>query len=457
MIEQSVRELNDQRARTGEAVEVDKEPVPIHYKDDKPKKLRQVAADHSDYHRKQDPEFQHMVKIGADPEKLLAMAKDPEEVRRLTGWTAAEAKEYARTGAMPPQKIGLVKETTRGRELRDPLLEHYSAADTLDEPLSPRQAAREIGNFRQELAAQQEALRQEVEGAEARVEQQREQARVESEQRAAQEQYDRQQAEAQRQQALQQRQADDAERIRVAQLEWQQQAGAEEKQWLDADQKWNAWAAQIPEMMSHEALAHTQKTNPQRWAQLQQEIARYQAFLKSGRARLAEIGETKQLREHAIATRQTQAMQAAYRQYAESEDGKAHDLIAREIPAYKTEEGRRAIKQASRTMLKNLGLTDQHIKQVWADGAPINLRSAPAQAIMAKAAAYDLAVARARDVQNNRAPLPQVQKPGVYRPRGAGDAETVLSLQRQLDNSSGNAALKIATKLQQAKRAAGRL
>jgi hypothetical protein len=172
-------------------------------------------------------------------------------------------------------------------------------------------------------------------------------------------------------------------------------------------------------------------------------------------ARLAELGETKQLRQHAVATHQTQAAQQAYRQYSEAEDAKARELITREIPQYKTEEGRRAISQAGRAMLKNLGLNDRHIAEVWSEGRAVNLRSAPAQAILAKAAAYDLAVARAREAQ--KAPIPQVQKPGTYRPRGAGAAESVRALESQLADAKGNQSVKIAAQLTRARRAAGLL
>jgi hypothetical protein len=75
---------------------------------------------------------------------------------------------------------------------------------------------------------------------------------------------------------------------------------------------------------------------------------------------------------------------------------------------------------------------------------------------MAKAAAYDLAVARAREAQ--KAGVPPVQRPGVARPRGAGAAENVRALQAQLANAKGgNQSLKIAAQLTRAKRAAGML
>jgi hypothetical protein len=124
-VRESVKAINEQRARAGTAVEVDRAPVRIRYphrgrdeepetyKDAEPKKLRQVAADTADFHRTEDAEFQHMVRLGANPSELLARIKDPEQIRELTGWTVAEAREYARTGQMPPVPIGVIDEKKR--------------------------------------------------------------------------------------------------------------------------------------------------------------------------------------------------------------------------------------------------------------------------------------------------------------------------------------------------------
>jgi hypothetical protein len=301
------------------------------------------------------------------------------------------------------------------------------------------------------LAAQQERLRQEIEGAEARVEQQREAERTESEQRAAQEKYNAEQAESQRQQALLQRQADDAERVRIAQLEFQANASNEERAIVDHLQKWDAWAKKTPEMMSYSALNHTKQTNPQRWAAIEKEALRAQQAFQVGQKRLAELNEARQLRQHAVAMQQQEAAQAAYQQISVQEDAKAHEAISKELPAYKTEAGRKAISEASRNLLKSVGLNDQHIRQVWSEGQPVYLRSAAAQQILAMAAAYRLAAARAREAQ--KAPVPQALKPGMARPRGAGGAELVRSLERQLAGETGNQALKTSVKLAQARRA----
>jgi hypothetical protein len=371
-----------------------------------------------------------------------------------SGWTDAEAKEYARTGEVPPQRIGLVQDdgfggaklTKEGNlELRDPLGDRGLP----DEALTPRQAAKEQKHFREALAAQQEQQRQEIEGAGQRIEAQREAERVEAEGRVEQERLAREAAENQRV-AEQQR---EAERIRVAQLEWNNQASTEERAWIDHLQKCDAWLKQIPEAHSWDAWNATLKSNPGRAAQLQQEFQRLGKTVEAGQKRLAELGQTRQLRQHAVATHHAQAMQQSYRQYSEAEDSKAEQLISRDLPQYKTKEGRAAISRASRDMLKNLGLTDAHINQVWADGAPINLRSAPAQAVMAKAAAYDLAMARSREVQKKSLSSSwPAHSPGVGRPRGAGDLAEIRGLEKQLNSASGTKALKIATKLTQLRR-----
>jgi hypothetical protein len=458
-IRQATRETVKKRREANYEIEdAAREPVKIHYEDDRTfsgyKGFKEAVKDQSDRHKTEHPDFQFAVKTtGKTPQEMLERLKDIEFLK-TSGLSHEEAVQYSRTLEMPPQRIGLIKtDGYQNQELREPLGDR-PASLSADEALTPRQAAREQATFRQALAAEQERLRAEVASAEERIEQQHAQELQEQLKAAAQADAD-QQAEAQRQQALQQRQADDAERVRVAQLEWQHNATNEERKLVDTWNKWEQWAKQTPEMMSFDALKLTQQTNPQRWAQLQKHMQTALQTKGAIEARLREIGETKQLRQHAVATQQQQAAQAAYRQYAESEDAKALEMISQELPQYKTPEGKRAIGRQGRALLKNLGLTDQHIAQVWDNGAPINLRSAPAQAILAKAAAYDLAVARAREVQ--KAGVPPVQRPGVARPRSAGAAENVRALQAQLENAKGNQSLKIAAQLIRAQRAAGML
>jgi hypothetical protein len=116
-----------------------KDQEPETYKDAEPKKLRQVAADTADYHRIDDPDFKRMTALGADPAELLARIKDPERVRQLTGWTDAEAKEYARTGRMPTEKMGTIRVDGFGNlipmePLGDRPASELSAEETLNVP-----------------------------------------------------------------------------------------------------------------------------------------------------------------------------------------------------------------------------------------------------------------------------------------------------------------------------------
>jgi hypothetical protein len=156
--EKSVKALNEQRARTGEAVEIgeghDRNPVRMRYREPGQKTLRQASKDVSDYHRLQKDDAQFLLKQGMTPNETLDLAKNEEGMRSL-GYTPEQARQWA-AGQEPPVPIGLVDE----REgLKAPLRDFETARDDLDEPLSVREATRQQTNFRQALAQQQEALR----------------------------------------------------------------------------------------------------------------------------------------------------------------------------------------------------------------------------------------------------------------------------------------------------------
>jgi hypothetical protein len=83
-IRASVRELNKQREREGTAGEIP-EPTPLRYSDDKPKKLRQVVKDTSDYHRLEKPDAQFLIQQkGMAPREVLDLARDKEWTRSVT-------------------------------------------------------------------------------------------------------------------------------------------------------------------------------------------------------------------------------------------------------------------------------------------------------------------------------------------------------------------------------------
>jgi hypothetical protein len=178
-IRESVRELNKKREREGTLVEEPAEPVKLrYYKSDEPetykgaarKSLREASKAVSDYHRLEKPDAQFVIKQGMSPRDVLDLAKNEEWTRNVTGWSHEEVAGYARTGEPPPTKIGLIDDR---KGLKAPLRDHDQIFTTptkdgisADEVFkNPRDAAREVSNFREVLRQEQERLRAEVEGA----------------------------------------------------------------------------------------------------------------------------------------------------------------------------------------------------------------------------------------------------------------------------------------------------
>jgi hypothetical protein len=193
------------------------------------------------------------------------------------------------------------------------------------------------------------------------------------------------------------------------------------------------------------------ETNPARLQQLQQEHARNNA----ARAQLAKHQQDRQLREHVLGQHFAQQATAQRAAWNEQQDAAYQREVAKRHPQFTSDEGRTKLQRLAREYLeKDLGLTKAQIDAEWRGGA---LRSAAAQLMLADAAVLKGGKASMLDLNSKRAPVPQVQRPGVFRPRGADMGDRIADLERQLDNSTGNQSVKIATKLTQAKREAGLL
>jgi len=345
----------------------------------------------------------------------------------------------------PLTKIGLVREDgTLVNELTDrdgPIL-------GMDENVafkSPKEAARFVGNYRDALARQQQALLDELQNREVAEQQQAEQAAQEvkrsDEVRAAAEQKAKE-AEAARAQLAQ----------REAQLQWEQQATDEEKKLVNVYKSWEDWAARTPEMRDFKALEHTRQHNPARFNEIMKQAQRGKEIQARAIARSKELYEVQQARamQHAA---QYQAQTAAARyQYNKAEDEKFNEALKRELPAFANGKAKAVLREAAREELRSMGLTDEQIRHEYNWGS---LRSAPAQMLVAKAAVGRLAKNARVQLAEARAPVPPVLTPGTVRPRGAGDIEKVRGLERQLSAAKGTAALKLGAQLTRARRAAG--
>jgi hypothetical protein len=207
-----------------------------------------------------------------------------------------------------------------------------------------------------------------------------------------------------------------------------------------------------PEVLDWQAWEHTQKTNPARAAEIQREGAKSQAAV----AQFAKLQEDRRLREYALGQHQVQVATAQRAAWNEQQDSAFQNALAGRHPQFSSDTGRAKLQRLAREYLeKDLGLTKAQIDAEWSGGA---LRSAGAQMMLADAVAHRAAKESLRDLNSRRAPVPEVQRPGVSQPRGAVDLDRIANLQRQLGEARGDrAALEIARKLTQAKRAAGEL
>jgi hypothetical protein len=107
------------------------------------------------------------------------------------------------------------------------------------------------------------------------------------------------------------------------------------------------------------------------------------------------------------------------------------------------------LQQAAVKVLRGAGLNDSQIAEAWHGGGP--LRTTAGQVLLARAAAWDLAQARAREVR--QAPVPPVQRPGVAgQMRSNGNLDQVRELKAQLKTAKGNSALRLGAELVKAQR-----
>jgi hypothetical protein len=206
-----------------------------------------------------------------------------------------------------------------------------------------------------------------------------------------------------------------------------------------------------PEALNWEAWERTRQTNPARAAEIQREATNSQNAV----AHLAKMQQERQLREYALGQHQAQQAAVQRDEWSKQQDAAFERVLKGRHPQFDSDTGRAKLRRlANEYLQKELGLTPQQIHAEWQGG---QLRSAAAQVMLADAVAHKAGRESMLDLNSKRAPVPPVQRPGTYRPAGAGALDRIADLERQLDNASGNQSVKIATKLTQAKREAGLL
>jgi len=200
----------------------------------------------------------------------------------------------------------------------------------------------------------------------------------------------------------------------------------------------------FPEATSYEKFEETRKSNPARIEALRQEKLRSDA----AKQQLQALTTNRQAAQQQIASLQRE-------QEFQAHDNSFNAWLAASHPNFSKGAPRAQLTEAVKDYLRtDLGLTDQEIKMHYSQTGL--LRSASAQKAICNGALWKMSQARAREVASKRALPPVGQRPGVYRPAGSAALEDVAALTKALENAHGERdALRIATKLSRARRAAG--
>jgi len=372
--------------------------------------------------------------------RLAATAK---EFSKVPGATEESARRAAEFMADPPP-IKVVPVGDNGQPIL-PLLDDQPIGE-MESFRNLAEAKRAMANYRdaQDRAAQ--ALADELTTRQEQIERQAEQAQVQAAQAQA------EQKEVERAQQAQAAHAAAAVRAQqeAAALQQVRQMSLNEAQLAARIQQHEQQIFQrYPEVLDWQAWEHTQKTNPARAAEIQREGAKSQAAV----AQFAKLQQDRQLREYAIGQHQAQVATAQRAAWNTHQDEAFTRELAKRHPQFASDEGRTKMQRLAREYLeKDMGLTKQQIDAEWKGGA---LRSFAAQVMLADAVAHRAAQESLRDLNSKRAPVPEVQRPGVHRPAGAGAMDRIADLERQLANATGNQSVKLMTKLHQARREAG--
>jgi hypothetical protein len=447
-VRESVRALNEKRQRERESsavsdafAEQNPDITALHYegRHHKTKSLKEVSDDVTAYHRMQKPDARLAIeRFGGDPEQVAKVARDP-AFGEAYGLTPQEAAEWARSGQMPPTKIGVFDEK---RGLRDRIADHENIYDRPRDELfkNAHAATKQQGNFREALTAEltrQELALQEAEALALNQQQQQtapaEQATPQPTEQAA---------------PTQQPQADPlaAERQRLA---FEAQLHAAQRQVSYDELKAQTTAEEIvrayPELQNQAAIEETYRRNPARFAELQ----RAAQALQQCQQQFIQANQARQVREAQLKAHEQQHVRQVYADFSKQQD----ELFSRSAPEMKDARQRYELVQGTKATLKNTGFTDDEVAEAWHGYSGIPLRDHRVQQILRKAALFDKMHANARNIANNRAPLPQVLRPGTARPRGADGAEDIARLERQLADAKGDKAIRIAAALTRARRA----
>jgi hypothetical protein len=456
LVKESVNALNEKRRKDWESGVGGPDPfesqrnlvdTELRYdgRDTRTKTLREAAKDTSDRHLLDRPEAQiARQQFGFNDEQILAITKDESYLKSL-GYTDQEAAAYSRRGELPATKVSPVRHD--GTPV--PPLDDLAPITERDAFLNRSELKRGMRNFREataaaqarlldELTAQQETAADQVAATSSPVDQTPQTRPAVSEPAPTPQQSD----------PL----ASERQQLAVARDSYLRasQGSAAEEQAAHQIKVWNAaLLKQFPEASNQAAIAELARTNPARAQQLAAAAKKTSDAVSGWMQRGAAATAHRETGERELAALQQAHTRVAWHQYREAHDALAHQRI----PELSDPAKASVMRSATRQMLRDVGFQEGEVSSAWNGEGGLSLRDGRVQQVIADAVRWRQAQAKKNLVM--KAPVPPVQKPGVYRAAGSGDFETVQRLQKQLETASGNAAVKLATKLHQARRQAG--
>jgi hypothetical protein len=234
------------------------------------------------------------------------------------------------------------------------------------------------------------------------------------------------------------------ERWRIAQL--RQMDGHEVAARMEYDQVAKAVLQEFPGLQTAlptpQQVEELRQQDPARHARLMQA----DQLLRQSQQRIAAMAQQRGVHEQQQAQASAQQRAAA----RAAEDAAFERSAAKHIPGWEQNQG--AVRAQAFKTLESAGLSQDQILHLWTGDHSIDAHSSVLQTVLAKAAAYDLAQAKAHQVRQSG--LPQVIRPGTGNAnRGNGAESRVAELKARLRTSKGNESIRLGTELIRAKRA----
>jgi ribosomal protein L13E len=338
------------------------------------------------------------------------------------------------------QQLGIeqLKAAERGDDLRNPPPDVVEIprefGETGNEPLDAHEAANKITEWRQ-----QEAQRREAELAE-----------LTGEHAARQQEYEQAQQPAQQQQQPQRPDPVQLERQQLA-LERQRISALKSMEGTEANLR-NSYARLVKTVLDDFPGLKTSVPTQADIEELRQKApARFNQLAAADRALrehqigIAHLAQQRQHHEQQQAQVNARARSAARAQ----QDAQFEERAARSIPNWETVQGE--VRTQARKTLESAGLSQAEIDHLWTGDHTIDAHSSALQLLLAKAAQWDLAQQKARQVRQT--PMPRVIRPGAGVDRTSAGMDHVADLRARLRTSKGSDGIKLGTQLLKATRA----